>query len=306
MSIRVVFLGTSGAVPTLQRSLPAVLVQLGNELLMLDCGESVQRQMLKAKVGFHKKMKIFLSHLHGDHVLGLPGLLQTMALMNRKKAIDVYGPEGTAAFLTCVQETLHFGLTFDVLIHEVHDAGIVCEEPDYLVSAIWANHVTPTLAYAFLEKTRPGKFFPEKALALGVPKGILWSNLQHGKAIKLSDGKVVKTEEVTGPKRKGRKIVYSGDTRPFKEFAKFAAGADLLIHEATFDDALADKAELDGHSTPSQAAQQAKHAKVKKLVLTHVSARYGDASLLLEQAKKILPNTAVADDFMVLELPLGE
>ncbi len=306
MSIRVVFLGTSGAIPTLQRSLPAVLVQLGNELLMLDCGESVQRQMLKAKVGFHKKMKIFLSHLHGDHVLGLPGLLQTMALMDRKKAVDVYGPEGTAAFLTCVQETLHFGLTFDVLIHEVHDAGIVCDEPDYLVSAIWANHVTPTLAYAFLEKNRPGKFFPEKALALGVPKGILWSKLQHGKAIKLADGKVVEPEEVTGPKRKGRKVVYSGDTRPFKEFVKFAAGADLLVHEATFDDALAEKAELDGHSTPGQAAKQAKHAKAKKLVLTHVSARYSDVSLLLEQAKKIFPNAEVADDFMVLELPLGE
>lgn len=306
MSIRVVFLGTSGAIPTLKRSLPAMLIQRGNELLMLDCGESAQRQMLRAKVGFHKKMKIFLSHLHGDHVLGLPGLLQTMALLDRKRIVDIYGPEGTATFLTCVQEALHFGLTFDVQIHEVHGAGVVCDEAEYAVVAVWANHVMPTLAYAFLEKTRSGKFYPEKAVALGVPKGILWSRLQHGKSVTLPDGKVVKPEDVTGATRRGRKIVYSGDTRPFREFVKFAADADLLVHEATFDDALAEKAELDGHSTPSQAATQAKKAKVKKLVLTHVSARYSDTVLLLEQAKKIFPNTVVAEDFLVLELLLGE
>jgi ribonuclease Z len=306
MSIRVVFLGTSGAIPTLQRSLPAVIIQRGNEMFMLDCGESVQRQMLKAKVGFQRITKIFISHLHGDHVLGLPGLLQSMALMNRKRSIDVYGPEGIAAFLTGVQEALHFGLTFDVQIREIHDAGTVCDETDYTMTAAWTNHVTPTLAYAFLEKTRPGKFFPEKAESLGIPKGILWSRLQHGKAVTLPNGKVVRSDQVTGPKRRGRKIVYSGDTRPFEEFAKFAKGADLLIHEATFEDALADKADLDGHSTPSQAATQAKSAKVGKLVLTHISARYNDVGVLLEQARKIFPNTSVASDFLVLNLPLCE
>ncbi len=306
MSIRVVFLGTSGAIPTLQRSLPAVLIQRGNELLMLDCGEGVQRQMLQAKVGFHKKTKILISHLHGDHVLGLPGLLQSMALMDRKHPVEVYGPEGTAAFLTGVKEALHFGLTFDVQIHEIHEAGVTCNETDYTVATIWTNHVTPALAYAFLEKPRPGKFFPEKAATLGVPKGVLWSKLQHGKTVTLSDGKVVKPNQVTGPDRQGRKIVYSGDTRPFEEFAKFAEDADLLIHEATFDDSLADKAELDGHSTPSQAATQAKCAGVKRLVLTHVSARYNDVTLLLDQAKGIFPDTTVASDFLVLELPLDE
>jgi ribonuclease Z len=306
MSIKVTFLGTSGAIPTLKRNLPAVLIQRGNEVIMLDSGESVQRQMIRAKIGFHKKMKIFLSHLHGDHVLGLPGLLQTMALMDRKKTVDVYGPEGTAAFLTCVQETLCFGLTFTVEIHEVHEAGVICEEPDYSVEAVWANHVMPTLAYAFIEKARSGRFFPEKAAALSVPKGVLWSKLQHGETVVLSDGKIVKPGEVSGPERHGRKIVYSGDTRPFKELVKFAAGADMLIHEATFDDALAEKAELDGHSTPGQAASQAKHAKVKQLVLTHVSARYADSALLLEQAKKVFGNVVVAKDFMVLELPLSE
>jgi ribonuclease Z len=306
MSLRVVFLGTSGAIPTLKRSLPAVLVQRGNEQLLFDCGEGVQRQMLRAKVGFHKKMKVFLSHLHGDHVLGLPGLLQTMALMDRTKKLEVYGPEGTSAFLKCVSETLRFGLTFQVEVHEVRDVGVVCSENDYAVAAAWANHVTPSLAYAFLEKPRPGKFYPEKVAALGVPKGLLWSKLQHGESVTLSDGKVVKPEDVTGEARRGRKIVYSGDTRPFRGFAKFAAHADLVVHEATFDDELGEKAELDGHSTPSLAGLQAKRAKAKMLVLTHVSARYVDAGLLLEQAKKVFPNTVVAEDFLVLELPLGE
>lgn len=306
MSLRVVFLGTSGAIPTLQRSLPSIIIQCGNELLMLDCGEGVQRQMMRAKVGFHKKMKIFLSHLHGDHVLGLPGLLQTMALLDRKKKVDVYGPEGTVAFLTCVQQSLRFMLTFDVEVHEVHEVGMVCDEFDYVMEAVWANHVTPTFSYAFLEKPRPGKFFPEKAAALNVPKGILWSKLQHGEPVTLPNGGVVKPEEVSGPSRQGRKIVYSGDTKPFKEFVKFAANADLVIHESTFDDALLDKAKVDGHSTPKQAASQAKRAKAKMLVLTHVSARYVDGSLLLEQAKKVFENVVVAEDFMVLELPLSE
>jgi ribonuclease Z len=306
MSIRVTFLGTSGAIPTLQRSLPALLIQYGNELVMFDCGEGAQRQMITAKAGFHKKMNIFLSHLHGDHVLGLPGLLQTMALMDRKKNLQIYGPEGTVAFLTCVSEKLRFGLTFQVEVHEVRKEGVVCRGKDYVVEAVWSNHVMPSLAFAFLEKTRPGKFFPEKAVELGVPKGLLWSKLQHGEAVVLEDGQLVKAEDVTGQARPGRKIVYSGDTRPFKEFVKFAVGADLVIHEATFDDELAEKAELDGHCTPGQAALQAKRAKAKMLVLTHLSARYADADLVLEQAKKVFPNTIVAEDFMVLELLLGE
>ena len=306
MSLRVIFLGTSGAIPTVTRSLPALLLNRGCELLMFDCGEGVQRQMLRAKVGFQRKMKVFLSHLHGDHVLGLPGLLQTMALMDRKLNLQVYGPEGTSAFLKCVQEALQFGLTFDVDVHEVVAAGVVCMEADYAVEAVWANHVVPALAYAFVEKPRPGKFYPDKARALGVPQGLLWSRLQHGEAVELASGRTVEPGQVLGAARRGRKIVFSGDTRPFEEFVELASDADLLVHEATFDDSLADKADLDGHSTPSQAAEQAKRAKVKMLALTHVSARYADVTLLLEQARKVFLNTVVAEDFLVLELPLSE
>jgi ribonuclease Z len=304
--MRVLFLGTAGSVPTLERSLPAVLVQRGNEQFMFDCGEGVQRQMLRAKTGFHKKMKIFISHMHGDHVLGLPGLLQTMALMDRQRKLEVYGPEGIANFLQCVKETLQFGLTFPVEIREIYSAGIVCEEEEYTVSAVKSNHVVPSLAYALVEKPRPGKFYPEKARALGVPEGELWSRLQRGCEVKLSDGRTVRAEDVLGLPRKGRKIVYTGDTRPFEGFTSFATGADLVIHDATLDDALAEKAVMDGHSTPSEAALQALCAKAERLVLTHISARYPNAKLLLDQARKIFGNVVVAEDFLELELPLSE
>jgi len=306
MSIHVIFLGTAGSVPTPTRSLPAVLIKRQNEQLMFDCGEGVQRQMIKAKLGFHRKTKIFISHMHGDHVLGLPGLFQTMALMDRQKKLEIYGPEGIKQFLECVRETLQFGLTFPVEIHEIYDAGVVCEEKEYIVEAVKSNHMVPSLAYAFVEKPRPGKFYPEKAKALGVPEGELWSKLQHGDKIKLANGQVISPDKVMGTPRKGRKIVYTGDTRPFKGFAKFAVDADLVIHEATFDDTLSEKAELDGHSTPSQAAKEAEKAKAKKLVLTHISARYPDSRLLLEQAQKVFKNTVVAEDFLELELPLPD
>jgi len=304
MSMWVTFLGTAASVPTSERSLPAVLIQRGNEQLMLDCGEGVQRQMIKAKAGFHKKMKVFISHMHGDHVLGLPGLLQTMALMDRQRKVEIYGPKGIRQFLEGTREVLQFALTFPVEIHEIHAAGTVCREAEYAVEAAWANHVVPSLAYSFVEKPRPGKFYPDKARALGVPEGELWSKLQHGEQIKLPNGTVVKSEAVLGRLRRGRKIVYSGDTMPFEGFTRFAAGADLVIHEATLDDALAEKAAEDGHSTPSQAAEAAAKAKAKTLVLTHISARYADATVLLEQAQKIFKNTVVAEDFMRLELPL--
>jgi len=304
MSLRVIFLGTAGSVPTIKRSLPAILIQRKGEQIMFDCGEGVQRQMIKAKVGFHRKMKVFITHMHGDHVLGLPGLLQTMALLDRERKLDVYGPPGIKRFLEDIRETVQFVLTFPMEIHEIHEAGVVCEEQEYTVQAVWANHVIPSLAYALVEKPRPGKFHPEKAKVLGVPEGPLWSKLQHGHKAKLQDGRVVKPEDVTGPLRTGRKIVYSGDTRPFKGFVKFAAGADLLIHDATLDDELAERAEEDGHSTPDQAAKHAKKAKAKQLILTHISARYDDTSILLEQAQKIFKNTQVAEDFMKIEIPL--
>jgi len=304
MSMRIIFLGTAGSIPTPKRSLPAILIQRKGEQIMFDCGEAVQRQMIKARAGFHKKMKVFITHMHGDHVLGLPGLLQTMSLLDRGKKLDIYGPQGIKRFLEDIRETVQFVLTFPIEIHEILETGTVCEEEEYIIQAVWANHVIPNVAYALVEKPRPGRFYPEKAKVLGVPEGPLWSKLQHGHKVKLSDGRIIKPEDVTGPVRTGRKIVYTGDTRPFRGFVKFAANADLLIHDATLNDELSERAEEDGHSTPAQAAINAKRAKVKRLVLTHISARYEDTNPLLKKARKIFKNTEVAEDFMQIEIPL--
>jgi ribonuclease Z len=306
MSLQIVFLGTGGSVPTPKRGLPAILIQRENEQVMFDCGEGTQRQIIKAKTGFHKKMKIFITHMHGDHMLGLPGLLQTMAMLDREREVEIFGPPGITEFLENIKETVQFALTFPVEIREIEEAGVVYDEKAYSVRATWANHVIPSLAYAFDEKARPGKFYPEKAKALGIPEGRLWSRLQQGQKVRLQDGRVVEPEQVVGSPRRGRKVMYTGDTRPFEELTMLAADADLLIHDATLDDGLAERAKQDGHSTPRQAARDARRAKAKQLVLTHVSARYNDTSILLEQARKIFKNTVVAEDFMKLEIPLLE
>jgi ribonuclease Z len=306
MSLSVVFLGTSGSVPTPKRALPAIAIRRKDELILFDCGEGLQRQMIQAGIGFHRKMKVFVTHMHGDHVLGLPGLLQTMSLLERERKLDIYGPVGIKAFVESIKETVQFVLTFPIEVHEIEGDGIVCREKEYEVCAMWVEHVISSLAYALVEKPRPGRFFPEKAKRLGVEEGPLWAKLQQGESIKLPDGRVVKSEEVTGPLRIGRKIVYTGDTKSTENLAKFAENADLLIHDATFDDELVERAQEDGHSTPSQAAETAKKAKVKWLILTHISARYKDASVLVEQARKIFSKVDAAEDFMKIDIPLQD
>ncbi len=227
-----------------------------------------------------------------------------MSLLDRERKLEVYGPSGIKAFVEMTQQTVQFTLTFPIEVIEIEDAGVVCKEREYEVHAISVDHVIPALAYALTEKTRPGKFYPEKASSLEVPEGPLWSKLQYGSAIELPNGRIVKPEEVLGPPRPGRKIVYTGDTRPIENLAEFAKNADLLIHDATFDDDLWERAREDGHSTPSQAAETAKKAGAKKLVLTHISARYKEPSLLLEQAKKVFPHVDLAEDFMRIDVPL--
>jgi len=304
MSLEVVFLGTAASIPTVERALPSVVVKRENEILMFDCGEGVQRQMIKARVGFHKRMKVFVSHMHGDHVLGLPGLLQTMSLLDRAQKLEIYGPIGIKAFIKCIQQTVQFVLTFPVEIHEIREEDVVCREKEYQVRVARTAHVIPSLAYALIEKPRPGRFNPEKAMALGVPEGPLWSKLQHGEKVRTEAGRIIKPGQVIGPLRGGRRIVYSGDTRPTSNLVKLAEKADLLIHEATFEDELFEKAQEDGHSTPTQAAKTAKKAKVKRLILTHVSSRYRSTLSLVQQARRIFPNTKVAEDFMRVEIPL--
>jgi ribonuclease Z len=300
--MNVVFLGTSGSMPTDTRGSSSIAVKIGRSLVMFDCGEGTQRQMVKARVGFRREMKILISHMHGDHVLGLPGLFQTMSLLGREKRLDLYGPIGLIEYVKAFSETLG-GPTFPVVIHELTGAGTIYTDEKINIKAIQSSHHIESYSFGIFENPRPGRFHPEKAEALGVPRGRLWHNLQHGKCVNF-DGRVVQPEQVVDMVRPGRRIVYSGDTRPFEEMVKFAYGADLLIHEATFAEELSERAEEDGHSTTVQAADIAKRANVSKLVLTHISSRYPDSTVLLREAKKVFKNVIVAEDLMELEVEL--
>jgi len=266
---------------------------------MFDCGEGTQRQMGLAKLSPAKKMKIFISHMHGDHVLGLPGLIQSMALLGRQNSLEIYGPRGVKRFVELVNETVQFNITFPIHIHEAKPGKIDGGER-YEVHAAWADHVVPCLAYSFVEKPKPGRFHVQVAKRLGVPEGPLWKMLQMGKAVRVK-GKRIDPRLVVGASRPGVKVVYATDTRPSRRIVSLASKADVLIHDGTFDGSLEEKARPDGHSTAAQAAMVAKAAKVRKLVLTHISARYRDPSILLKEAKKAFRNTLVAQDLMTIE-----
>jgi ribonuclease Z len=298
--LKVVFLGTSGSLPTPERSSSCVAVKIGRGVDLLDCGEGTQRQMVAAHIGFSRVKRIFITHLHGDHVLGIPGLLQSMTLLRREESLDIFGPKGLHAFLQGVSNTLG-GPTFPVTVHEIGEPGVILEEHNFKVEVCRADHRLEAWAYAIREKPRPGRFYPEKARALRVPEGALWKHLQEGEDVEI-EGRIIKSLDVADAPRCGTFIVYTGDTRPSEEVTRLALEADLLIHEATFADDLIERAMEDGHTTFSQAAGVAAQARVKRLILTHISSRYGDVTPLLEAATKVFPNTIVASDLLEVEV----
>jgi ribonuclease Z len=301
--VKVVFLGTGGSMPTPERGSSSVAVKMGRGVILLDCGEGTQRQMVAAHIGFSRVKQIFITHLHGDHLLGAPGLLQSMTLQRREEPLEIYGPLGTHEFLQGVSNTLG-GPGFPVTVHELTEPGKVSDSKGFTVEACRADHRGASWSYAVAEKPRPGRFHPEKARALRVPEGALWKMLQDGEDVEVDD-KLVRSLNVTDPPRPGRRLVYTGDTRPSEEITVMAASADLLIHEATFGDELVERAMEDGHSTISQAAEVAAKAGVKRLILTHISGRYGDVEPLLEAARRIFPHTLIASDLLEVEVPLS-
>jgi len=300
--MKLTFLGTSGSMPTERRGSPSLVIRVDRELLMFDCGEGTQRQMVKAHMGFQRPMKIFISHLHGDHVLGLPGLIQSMSLLHREEILHIYGPEGLVEYIKAFSDMLG-GPSFPVIIYEIKQPGIIFESEKYKVKAVKAIHRITAWSYGFYEQPKPGKFYPEKAIQLGVPKGALWGKLQRGEPVTIGE-RVIYPGEVTGPKRLGRSIIYSGDTAPNRGIVDLAQGATVLIHEATFMEALSERAKQDGHTTARQAAQIAKEAGVKQLILTHISSRYPDPDELRSEAAEVFENVIVAEDLMELDLPL--
>jgi len=291
------FAGTAGSVPSARRGLPALLVRRGAERILIDCGEGTQRQLLRGG-GLSELTDVFITHLHVDHWLGLPGLLQTFNLRDRDRPLAIHGPPGLADLMGTMRR-VHGRLGFEVGVIELA-AGESVRRDTLEVQAVNVRHRGLAYGYVLVEDARPGRFDAELAESLGVTPGPDFGRLQRGETV---DG--VHPEQVIGPTRAGRKVVISGDTAPCETLAIAAHGAELLVHEATFGDDERERASLTGHSTATQAARIALEAQVRLLALTHISARYGGRELR-EEARITFPNTELPRDFDTIEVPLAD
>jgi len=298
--MKLVFLGTSAAQPTENRGLSCICLERDGEILMFDAGESAQISYMKSGLGWNKKMKIFVTHLHGDHCVGILGLLQTMSMQNRTETLEIFGPSGIDEFISANIKVLNFGLSFPVLINIIKDEKIIDNEK-FSIYTCKANHSVTAYSYLFEEKDKPGRFNVGKAKELGIPEGVLWNNLQNGTEIN-NNGKVIKPEQVLGEKRPGMKIGISGDTMPTKELEVFFKDCDYLVFDSTFLDEQKQRAQDTCHSTAKQAAMLGKNANVKNLILTHFSARYKDESGHLNEAKEIHNSVITARDLLEIEI----
>ncbi len=301
VDMQLVFLGTSSGAPTVQRGLSSIALIRGAELLLFDAGEGMQRNFIKAGLAMNKKMKIFITHMHADHCVGLLGLLQTMELQGREKSIDIYGEPRLEEFLRENMRIIGFRLTFDIIVRKIEKEGVIVRERDYQVSCCQAMHSVPSFAYCLEEFDRPGVFNVAEARRLGIPEGDLYSKLQRGEDI-VYGGQTIRSSQVVGWPRKGRKIGISGDTRPTDRLARFFKDCDLLIFESTYSQDKQEKAMENGHSTAAEAATIAKKADVDKLLLTHFSARYDETSLLVKEASAIHYNVEAAEDLKVVRV----
>ena len=303
MSLTLRFLGTAASRPTVERNVSSVAVVREGETLLVDCGEGTQRQMMRYGVSFALG-DIFFTHMHTDHVLGVVGLTRTLQLQDRQEPLRLWGPRGTARTL---KPYVGFGgdrLGFPVDVIEV-EPGVPLQRDGYAVVPFAVDHHgAPALGFALVEETRRGRFAPEGARALGVPEGPLWGRLHRGQPVTLDDGRVVDSAALVGPTRPGRTVVITGDTRPCAATVDAARGADVLVHEATFADDEAARARDTGHSTAREAATVARVAEARRLVLTHISARYSHDTRELEaEARSVFPEVRVARDGTEVDVP---
>jgi len=298
--MKLVFLGTSAAQPTERRGLSCICLVKEGEILMFDAGESAQISYMKSGLGWNKKMKIFVTHLHGDHCVGILGLLQTMSMQNRTEILEIFGPSGIDEFIAANIKVLNFGLSFPILINIIKDEEII-EEENFSIRICKANHSITAYSYLFEEKDKPGRFNVKKAKELRIPEGELWNRLQNGNQIEIN-GRVIKSEEVLGEKRPGKKVGISGDTMPTEKLEKFFTGCDYLVFDSTFLNEEKQRARDTCHSTAKQAATLGKNARVKNLILTHFSARYKDEKGHLDEAGKIHDSVITAKDLLEIEV----
>ena len=303
MDLDLVFLGTSGSMPTAQRAPAALLLRRSGERLLFDCGEGTQRQLLRSSVGLIDLREIFLTHYHADHYLGLPGMLKTFALRGREVPITIYGPPGLRDLFDALRRI--FGkLSYTVELKELRPGDELIRE-DYRLVPFAVAHGVSAVGYALVEDARPGRFDVQAADAFGVPEGPERGALQRGESVTLPDGQTITPDKVLGAARPGRKVVVAGDGSPSESVIEAARGADVLVHEATFCEDERDRARETAHSTALEAAGVARAAEAQMLALTHLSSRYFGGEVARE-ARTIFPNAVVPKDFDTIDVRFQE
>lgn len=303
--MRVIPLGTSSGRPTLRRNVSGLAVARESEWLLFDCGEGTQTQIARAGLSPSRLSAVFITHLHGDHFNGLPGLLSTMGLEQRTRELALTGPRGIREYKDTLERLRVSFVTYPIELSEfatLPELSPVYETADYSVSACQLDHRVFALGYRVDEHPRPGRFNVERARSLGVPEGPMWGRLQAGDDVQLENGSVVYPRDVLGPERPGKSLAYCLDTRPCSSSIELARGVDLLIHEATYTEEFVAEAREYGHSTAAQAARTARDAGARRLLITHFSTRFPDATPLLEEACAIFPNTVLAEDLAEIEV----
>jgi ribonuclease Z len=303
MSLSLRFLGTSASRPTVERNVSSLALIREGETLLFDCGEGTQRQMMRYGISFALR-DIFFTHFHADHLLGVIGLMRTMALQGRTDPLHLWGPRDAAKILRRAEAFGGERLGFPVEITEITATTPILRNEYAIVPFLAEHRGSPAYGYALVEDDRKGRFHPERARELGIPEGPMWGRLHRGMPVTLEDGRVIPASELVGPPRRGRRVAITGDTRPCASTTEAARGADLLVHEATFAEEEAQRAVETGHSTAREAATIAAEAGVRRLVLTHLSARYSRDSRDLErEARAVFPDVTIARDGMEIEIP---
>jgi len=306
------FLGTGAGMPSKGRNTSSLALKLYEErgtIWLFDCGEATQHQILRTAIKPRKIEKIFITHLHGDHIFGLPGLLSSRSFLGGEEPtpLTLYGPSGLKEWVHFTLDLTKTHLNYPIRFVEIEE-GIIFEDEQFIVKAKKLEHVIPCYGFRIEQKPLPGELYIEKALKLGVPKGPLLGKLKNGEDVVLDNGTIVYSKEVTGPPKKGFVVTVLGDTTYCQQSIELSKDADVVIHEATFDHSTANLAKDYGHSTNVEAANVAKAAGAKHLILNHISARFlpHDIEKLLKEAKQVFPNVFVAHDFSQFQWKNGK
>ena len=300
------FLGTGAGMPSKERNTSACLLELYDErgsAWLFDCGEATQHQILKTTIKPRKVEKIFITHLHGDHIFGLPGFISSRSFLGGEEPLTIYGPKGIKLWLETTIAISQSHIKYKLIIEEIEE-GIIFEDETFIVEAAPLEHVIPCFGYRITQKHLPGELLVERALQLGVPKGPLLGMLKKGENVTLEDGTVIYSEEVVSSPKKGKVIAYLGDTKYCQNSIELSKDANVIVHEATFDATTKQLAADYGHATNTEAATVAMQANAQALIINHISARFlaKDLDVLVQQAKEIFPNTYIANDFSVFPL----